>query len=164
MFGLEWYGVVGVPRLQRSGVNTAEDAWNGLTLLRWPMLLTVLTALATVVLHASQRSHGARTDTGVAVAVSGTVTALLLAYRVLIDPPNPSSVVDVKLGAFLGLLAAIGIAVGGLESAREERRRRASRRSRSRREQGWRRPGPSGRVALADGWLGQEDDGSPRRK
>jgi hypothetical protein len=66
------------------------------------------------------------------VAALGTLTAVLLVYRVLIDLPNPSSVVDAKLGAFLGLLFAIGIALGGCESIREERLRRASIEQRSR--------------------------------
>jgi hypothetical protein len=61
---------------------------------------------------------------------------VLLGYRVLINPPNPHAIVDVKIGAYLGLLAALGIAVGGLESWREERlgqtRPQARRRSRNR--------------------------------
>ena len=63
------------------------------------MLLAVAVALCSVVLHASQRSHGARTDTSVVVATVGTVTAAMLAYRVLINLPDPSSVVDIKVGA-----------------------------------------------------------------
>lgn len=123
MFGLEWFGVVGVPQVRRAGITSTEDAWNGLSVLRWLMLLSIVLALGAVVLHASQRGHGARTDTGVVVAGVGTLTAVLVGYRVLIDLPNSSSVVDVKLGGFLGLLAVIGIALGGWESWREERAR-----------------------------------------
>jgi hypothetical protein len=124
MFLLEWFGVVGVPQVRRSGTNSAENAWHGLPLLRWLMVLTILVALGAVVLHASQRGHGARTDTGMPVAALGTLTAILVGYRVLIDLPNPAAVVDIKLGAILGLVAAVGIALGGWESVREERARR----------------------------------------
>jgi hypothetical protein len=126
MFVLEWFGVVGMPEVRRSGINGAENAWHALTLLRWLMLLTILVALGAVILHASQRGHGARTDTGIPVAALGTLTAVLVGYRVLIDPPNPAAVVDIKLGAMLGLLAALGIALGGWGSVREERARRDS--------------------------------------
>ena len=69
MFALEWYGVVGLPRARRSGITTAENAWRALTMVRWLMLLTIVVALGAVVLHTTQRSHGAKTDTSVVVAV-----------------------------------------------------------------------------------------------
>jgi hypothetical protein len=124
MFGLEWYGVVGAPRTRRSGITTDENAWHTLIYTRWVMLIAIVVALGSVVLHVSQRSHGTKTDTSVVVSAVGTLTAALLIYRVLIELPNPSSVVDLKLGAYLGLLAGIGIAIGGIESVREQRARR----------------------------------------
>mgnify|MGYP003701452949 FL=1 len=133
MFALEWYGKVGVPQLRRSGLTEAENAWNALTLVRWLMLLSILVALGSVVLHASQRGHGTRTATGAPVWALGTLSALSVGYRVLVDPPNSSSVADVKLGAFLGLLVTVGLALGGLESFREERAHRDEVVQRSRR-------------------------------
>jgi len=127
MFALDWYGVVGLPRdARRSGLTTAENAWRELTLLRWLMLVTAAVAVGSVALHASQRSHGAKTDTSIVVTALGTLTAALVGYRVLFDLPNSSSVVDVKIGAYLGLIAAIGIAIGGWESIREVRERRGT--------------------------------------
>jgi hypothetical protein len=98
------------------------------------MLLTILVAAGSVALHSTQRSHGTKTDTSVLVAVLGTATAALVAYRVLIDLPNSSAVVDVKLGGYLGLACAIGIAIGGFESMRELRERRGSLIQKSRRK------------------------------
>lgn len=126
MFALEWFGFVTGPEVRRSGMTGAEDAWHGLPLLRWAMLLTILVALGGVFVHATQRGHGARTATGMPVAVLGSLTAAGLGYRVLIELPNPAAVVDLKLGAVLGLLATVGIAVGGWESVREERAHRDS--------------------------------------
>jgi hypothetical protein len=124
MFLLDWYGVVGLPlRARRSGITTAENAWRVLTDLRWLMLLAIAAAVGSVLLHVSQRSHGAKTDTSLVVTAIGTVTALLVGYRVLIDFPDSRSVVDVKIGAYLGLLCAIGIAIGGYESIRQVRER-----------------------------------------
>ncbi len=124
MFVLEWYGTVGLPRSRRSGIETAVNAWQELTITRWLMLVAVIVALGSVILHATQKSHGTKTDTSYVVAGIGSVTALVLGYRVLINLPHPSSVVDIKIGAYLGLLAALGIALGGYDSVLEERARR----------------------------------------
>jgi hypothetical protein len=134
MFVLDWYGVVGVPlQARRSGITTAENAWHVLTDVRWLMLLTIVAAVGSVGVHAQQRSHGTKTDTSVLVATLGTATAALVAYRVLIDLPDSSAIVDVKLGGYLGLACAIGIAIGGFESMRELRERRGKLIQRSRR-------------------------------
>jgi hypothetical protein len=132
MFALEWFGlaVTPSPSAYDAAVSGAEDAWNGLPIVRWLMLLTIVVTLGSVVLHARQRTHGAKTDTSRWIAGLGTLTAVLVVYRVLIDLPSPRDVVDQKLGAYLGMLAAIGIAFGGFVSIGEERaraRRRAHR-------------------------------------
>ncbi len=144
MFAMDWYGVVRQPQMHRVGVNGAENAWTALTVLRWGILLSVVVTIGAIAIRASQRRHGTRTETGTAVMVTGAVIAALLIYRVLIDPPDPASVVDVKLGAVLGLLAAVGIAVGGVESFHQERRGRASAPPTSRRAAGL-ESGPPGR-------------------
>jgi hypothetical protein len=120
MFGLEWFGVDGIPGRTRS-LAWAENAWHGLTLVRWVMLLTVVVAAGAPLLHASQRSHGAKTSTSRAVLGLGSLTSALLIFRVLIDLPSSDQVVDQKLGALIGVLCALGIALGGFEAVREER-------------------------------------------
>ncbi len=120
MFATAWFGVDGIPG--RSELSTAENAWHGLTYVRWIMLLTILVSIGSLFLHASQVTHGAETDTSTAITVLGTLTAIALAYRVLIDLPSPASVVDQKLGAYLGLLCAVAIAIGGYDALRAARR------------------------------------------
>jgi hypothetical protein len=116
MFLSEWYGVDGIPG--RSEVSSAENAWHGLTVARWLMLLTIAVTLGSLVIHATQRTHGAQTETSGVVAVLGTLTAAVLTWRVLIVLPSPASVVDQKLGAYLGMLSAYVIALGGFDSIR----------------------------------------------
>jgi hypothetical protein len=125
MFGTEWYGVAGVPdpSAVRPAVSTAENAWHGLTVTRWVLLATIVASIGAVVLHASQREHGNKTDTSLVVATLGVISAGLLVWRVLIALPAGNRVVDQKLGAFLGLLCALGIAWGGYEAIREQRAR-----------------------------------------
>ncbi|HET6865647.1 MAG TPA: hypothetical protein VFH80_06975 [Solirubrobacteraceae bacterium] len=125
MFATEWYGVAGVPdpSAVRPAVSTAENAWHGLTVTRWVLLATIVASVGAVVLHASQREHGNKTDTSLIVAALGALSAALLVWRVLIVLPAPNRVIDQKLGAFLGLLCALGIAWGGYEAIREQRAR-----------------------------------------
>src|SRR2546423_6139214 len=104
MFALKWYGVDGIPG--RSEISTAETAWQGLTFIRWLMLVTVIAPIGSLILHASQHSHGAQTDTEWTITALGALTSGLLVYRVLIDLPAPAAVVDQKLGAYLGILSA----------------------------------------------------------
>jgi hypothetical protein len=106
------------------------------------MVATIVAALGSVVLHAQQRGHGSQTHTGAALTVLAGVTAALVTYRVLIGLPSPNLVVDQKLGAVLGVLCALGIAVGGFESMREER---------ARARRAMRRPAAPGRGATAGG-------------
>jgi hypothetical protein len=54
----------------------------------------------------------------VIVTVLGGVSAVALIYRVLINTPGPN--LDQRAGAYLGLVATIGIAYGGYKSMREE--------------------------------------------
>jgi hypothetical protein len=135
MFSFEWYGVAGVPdpSAARPAVSTAENAWHALPIVRWVMLATIVVTLGSLVLRGSQRSHGTKTDTSRIIAALGALTSILLLYRVLIDLPAPDQVLDQKLGAFLGLLCAFGIALGGGESVRERREGRGGLLHRSRR-------------------------------
>jgi hypothetical protein len=125
MFAFAWYGVDGIPG-RTSRLVYAENAWHGLTLIRWLMLVTIAVSVGSLLLHFSQRAHGGRTETGVAVTLLGTITSAVLIYRVLIVLPSSEQVVDQKLGAFLGLVCALGVAYGGLASLREERRHRVA--------------------------------------
>ena len=122
MFAAEWFGVNRLPG-QASGVqrSTAENAWQGLPVLRWLMLATIVVSVGSVILHASQQTHGARNNSGGLIVLLGGTTAALLVYRVLIDLPDAKQVVDQKLGAILGMLSATAIALGGYRTLHEER-------------------------------------------
>jgi hypothetical protein len=125
LFAMEWYGVAGVPdpSAVRPAVSSAENGWHALTITRWVLVAAIVAAIGAVVLHASQREHGNKTDTSLVVAALGAISSVLLIYRVLIVLPAGTRVIDQKLGAFLGLLCALGIAWGGYESIREQRAR-----------------------------------------
>ena len=127
MFAARWYGVAGIPgtSAHAQAVST-QNAWNGLTVVRWLMLLAILAAMAALAVHLVPVSRTTVASIRLTVAGLGSLVALLLTYRVLIDLPSSSDVVDQKFGAVLGLLCAYGIGVGGLEAIREQRSRTRS--------------------------------------
>jgi hypothetical protein len=125
LFATEWFGVAGVPdpSAARPAVSGTESGWMGLSVVRWVVLVTALVAIGSLVLHASQRRHGTKTDTSRLVAGLGSLTFLLLIYRVLIHLPSGAKVIDQKLGAVLAIVCALGVALGGYESIAEHQAR-----------------------------------------
>jgi len=123
MFAFAWYGVDRTP----GGAVSTEDAWSALPVVRWIMLLSIAAALASATLPWLRHRLGAQTRAAAVTALGG-LTAVLLVVRVLIALPSPQAVPDQKLGALLGMLSALGIALGGWEALRSARRRRVPRR------------------------------------
>jgi hypothetical protein len=123
MFALAWYGVNGIPGGSRTDIASSENAWQGLTLVRWLMLLMAAVAFGAVAIHFSRASRTAIAATRLALLVVATLTAAMVVVRVLIDLPSPERVVDQKLGAVLGVLATLGVALGAYEAVREQRAR-----------------------------------------
>jgi hypothetical protein len=123
MFGFAWFGVDGIPGRSRSGRAGAETGWQGLSDVRWVMLLTIVVAFAAVAIHARRPARQVVAAIRLALLALGTLTSALLIVRVLIDLPSPDRVVDQKLGGVLGVAAALGIAYGAYEAVREQRAR-----------------------------------------
>jgi hypothetical protein len=122
MFALKWYGLSAklVPTASALGWPTAADAWHTLTIVRWLLLVTVLSCFALVYLQATRRAPAMPVTVGVITTVLGLITTLVLLYRVVINQPGPNSLIDQKPGAFVGLATAAIITYGGYVSLREE--------------------------------------------
>lgn len=125
MFAFRWYAVDGIPARASSPdrVVSAQNAWQGLTAVRWLMLVTILAAFAAVAIPMRGASRVAVAATRLALLALAALTAAALTFRVLIDLPSPDRVVDQKLGAVVGVIAALGIVFGAYESVREQRAR-----------------------------------------
>lgn len=128
LFAFAWYGVDGVPGRggSRTGVAATETGWEGLSVVRWLVVLTVLVAFAAVAVHADHPARHTVAGLRLALLGLGCATAVTLVIRVLIDLPSPDRVVDQKVGALLGMIAALGVAFGASEAVREQRTRLAS--------------------------------------
>ncbi|HTX32647.1 MAG TPA: hypothetical protein VMD09_14790 [Solirubrobacteraceae bacterium] len=123
-----WYGVDGIPGQpgSRSGAAGTQTGWEGLTDVRWLILITVLVAFATLAVHAAGPARQTVAALRLALLALAWATALLLVVRVLIDLPSSDKVVDQKLGALIGLGAALGLAMGASQAIREQRLRLAA--------------------------------------
>jgi hypothetical protein len=108
MVGGKWYGA-------GSGKGGALTGWQALTDLRWLMLVTIIAAVGLVFAQAARRAPAIPVTMSLVVMLLGIVTVLALIYRVLINPPPRQ-----ETGAYLGLLWALGVAVGGYFSLRQE--------------------------------------------
>jgi hypothetical protein len=122
MFVLKWYGSSAslAPSAARHGAPTSVAGWNGLTNLRWLILITVICGLALVYFQATRRAPAVPVSLSVILFVLGLITTLALIYRVLINPPGPNSLIDQKAGAFVGLIAALVLTWGDYRSMRQE--------------------------------------------
>lgn len=122
MFLFKWYGLTGAAGVlaSRLGLSASANGWHALTIVRWLMLLTIVLALALAYLQAKQRAPALPVALSVIVTTLGAILVLVLIYRVLINEPGSDALTETKLGAFLGLLSAIGITYGGYASMREE--------------------------------------------
>lgn len=127
LFFFNWYGVSlpdGVGDAAKSlGVDlggVGVSGWEGHTVLRWLMLLTIIAALGLAFVTATQRTVALPVTGAVLVAAIAGLTAVLLAYRVLLNEPGPNEVIAVKIGAWLGLISTAVVAYGGYLSMKEE--------------------------------------------
>ncbi len=119
MFALPWYRVKSATS-STVGASTKVDGWQALTHLRWLMVVTIIAALALAYFQATRPAPAIPVALSVIVTVLALLTSLVLVYRVLINVPGSDDLVDARAGAYLGLLAALGILYGGFASMRQE--------------------------------------------
>jgi hypothetical protein len=133
MLAVHWYGVKLTGVLVDGGrLGTSEgfprDAFESFSFVDVYLLITALAAIALPVVRASELTVPPTLPINLIVAGFGIVAVILLVIR-LIDPPDlvntvdgvqvrvtdsPGAEVTRKVGPWLGLVAAAGIAAGGL--------------------------------------------------
>jgi hypothetical protein len=130
---LPWFGVE-IPRAEPQGqggvlniVRTVSTgSWgSGWDALGWLAIAIALAAIGCAAWLAIANATGAPVAQSVAASVltatTGTLAFVVLALRVLVFQPGPNEFIVVRYGAWLGLLAALILAVGGWWATKDER-------------------------------------------
>jgi hypothetical protein len=122
---LPWFGIGGVAgealeQAQDLGfapdVSTSANAWESFDVIDLVLLLTVIAAVGVAVAAMMAQTVALPIAASAITAGLGILSTVLVAYR-LLDPPYDASR---KFGAFLGLIAAAGVAYGGWLAMQEE--------------------------------------------
>lgn len=105
-------------------VSYGGSAWEAFSYIDLFLLLTVLVAVAVVVIRLTDALVEPPVSLSAVAAVLGGISVLLILYRI-IDPPGDTEgltgvEINPALGIFLGLIAAVGIAYGGYRAMKEE--------------------------------------------
>jgi len=129
LFFFDWYGfssnvttIAGV----NVGGSVSRSGWDTFTNSRWIWLITIIVALGSVVLVAGQRKLETPVQPGAIVAGLGALSTIFIVYRIIDHPTASASFgsfhasVGIKIGIWLGLIAALAIVYGGYLQMQEE--------------------------------------------
>ena len=99
-----------------------ETGWSSLGWLVLVVALAAVVCAAWLVIATVVRRPVAQVVAGaVLTATTGSLAFVALALRTLIFQPGPNDLVVVRYGAWLGLLAALALTVGGWLAIKDER-------------------------------------------
>jgi hypothetical protein len=118
---LTWYGTRGGMFggfLDEAGLDTSRNAWQAFRIVDLVLFATAIAAIAFAVTAATATRRGVTAVPAQWVAAAGGVSVLLILYRI-VEPPGLILEGSPRPGAFVGLLAAIGVALGGWRAMQE---------------------------------------------
>ena len=121
LFFFKWFGGSVSGALPAGSVSTGSSStgWDTFTNSRWIWLITIIVALGSVVLVAGQRTLEIPLKPSVVVAGLGALSTIFILYRIIHHPSASASFAGIhasygiKIGIWLGLIAALAITYGG---------------------------------------------------
>ena len=128
MFIFSWFGFGGDLGDQASaaGFDTGFNAWQSFGFIDIVLFITILVAIGGALMTANSQSVNSPVAISSITAGLGILSVLLILFRI-IDPPGGDvgafgASIDIsrKIGVFLGLIAAGGIAYGGWSAMQAE--------------------------------------------
>jgi hypothetical protein len=113
---LGWYSV--------SGRDDSLTAWGAFSVVDLMLALVALLGIALALSQVIGRGPALPVALGVITTTLALAGTLLLLYRIL-NQPGPNDTIGVQAGAYLGLLASLGVFLGAWLSLSDERPRPA---------------------------------------
>ena len=113
---LNWYSV--------SGRHDSLTAWGAFSVVDVLLALVALLGIALALSQVVGRGPALPVALGVITTTLALAGTLLLVYRI-INQPGPNDLISVEPGAYLGLLASLGVFLGAWLSLSDERPRPA---------------------------------------
>ena len=129
MFIFSWFGWGGdiADQADAAGFDTGWNAWQSFGFIDIILFITILVAIGGAVMTANAQSVNTPVAISALTAGLGILSVLLILFRIISPPDFGTDVlggggVDVsrKIGVFLGLITAAGIAYGGWRAMQEE--------------------------------------------
>ena len=102
--------------------DRALSAWEAFSVADVLLLLAALLPLALAVATVTQRTPAVPVGLGVLTLATALIVGLVLLYRIL-NEPGPDDLVEVRIGAWLGLLCLALVAAGAWIAVEDERPR-----------------------------------------
>jgi hypothetical protein len=122
---LPWFGLDLPPSTVAVPTIVGEAKESGWDSLGWFVIVLTLAAIGCAawlaLANAGSRPVAQVVAASVLTATAGSLAFVALALRVLVFQPGPNEFVGVRYGAWLGLLAALTLAVGGWWATKDDR-------------------------------------------
>jgi hypothetical protein len=121
---LPWFGVDSVEGFGVGDIGIDANAWEAFSFIDILLFLAIVVVVGLVLAGAAAATPDLPQPPAKVIAAAGALAVVLVLFR-LIFPPGVDTAVDVdvdlgrKIGAFLGLIAAAGIAYGGWRAMNE---------------------------------------------
>jgi len=129
LFFFKWYGYSSnVPSIAGVNINSSYsiDGWHAFQNSRWIWIITIIVALVAVAIASGVLELKSPVQPGVLVAGLGALSTLTILYRIIHHPTASASLgsfhasVGIKIGIWLGLIAAAATTYGGYLKMQEE--------------------------------------------
>ncbi|HKJ36754.1 MAG TPA: hypothetical protein VKA36_09335 [Solirubrobacterales bacterium] len=120
MFIFSWFSIDGVP----AGIDSGASAWQAFGFIDIILFITICAAVAVAVMAATATDANLPIAGSAIVAGLGILSVVLILFRIIVTPEPGAFGFSVdtspSIGAFIGLVAAAGIAYGGWMGMQEE--------------------------------------------
>jgi hypothetical protein len=125
LFFFKWYGVSfggSLPGGVLGSASSSATGWDAFTSSRWIWLITIIVALGAVLIAAGTLKFESPVQLSIVVVGLGALSTVLIIYRIVHHPTAsvPGFHAGIKIGIWLGLIAAAAITYGGYLAMNEE--------------------------------------------